>query len=471
MRKIPNHCLIAAIAIGVAAPPKVAGAMSLMDAYSLALGHDPTFLAAVKARDAGASLIPIARASLLPSIHYSQNYAPSNHQSVTSTRTGFYGDTSQITEDRKYSSHSAAITLRQPILDYESWEKYRQSTIQALFEDARLRAGIQDLAYRLLSSYIGVLYASDQLALANEQKNAYSKQLVANQATFTAGESTLTDVIETQAQLELASTSASDALDQLNNAQALYESIVGAPIALVRPSPLKNPLVVKPLQPSSLAEWKSSVVVSNADLTAERFSLQSAQSQIAIEKSRHYPRLELYASHMQNRSDTVTTYQQRYRTNTIGLQLSIPIFTGGGVSAQVERAISSYESARYTVQAKETNVLNQLELEYNFVSRGKARIDAHCAAVKAAKTRVTATRRSIIGGERRNLDLIDAERQYFLARRDLAKARYEYLLSLFKLHYLAGAVDTSLLEEFSRAFILDEPTQQGGTKQPISSQK
>lgn len=456
MPKIRMHrCLFAAaIYSGVCAFCVQAEAMSLMDAYALALGHDPTFLAAVKARDAEAHIVPIARAGLLPSIHYAQTYAPSNDQTITSTRTGFFGSTTRVSENRSYSSYAAAVTLRQPLVDYEHWEKYRQSTVQVRSEDARLRARTQELAYRLLTGYIGVLYASDQLELANEQTISYSKQLTVNKLTYSAGESTVTDIIETRAQLDLSVVSALDAKDQLDNAQTLYESIVGAPIEFVRPSPLKEPFEVKPLHPPSLTEWKSIASARNHDLAADRLNLASTQSQIQIEKSRHYPRLELYASHVQNRSDTIATYEQRYRTNTIGIQLTIPIFNGGGVSASVERALNNYESARHTVQAKSTDILNKTEQEYNFVIRGQARIQAHEAAVKAARTRIVATQNSIAGGERRNLDLLDAERQYFTARRNLARTKYEYLLSLSKLHYLSGTLDDQIMLDLSRLFTL-----------------
>ncbi|MGP6219408.1 TolC family protein, partial [Pseudomonas paraeruginosa] len=170
-----------------------AQALGLLDAYQLAVRHDPTFQAALHERRAGGENRAIGRAGLLPSLRYDYNKAR-NDSTVSQ------GD---ARVERDYRSYASTLSLEQPLFDYEAYARYRQGEAQALFADEQFRGRSQELAVRLFAAYSETLFAREQVALAEAQRRALENQLAFNQRAFEEGEGTRTDLLETRARLSL----------------------------------------------------------------------------------------------------------------------------------------------------------------------------------------------------------------------------------------------------------------------------
>jgi len=217
------------VALSVLFAPASALAIGVLDAYSLALQKDPTFLAALKEKEAGDENKNIGLAGLLPKVSLNYQNSPKNWQKVTSPQAVniFSNETIDVTTRQQYRSYSGSVTLTQPLIDYAAYARYRSGVAQTLMSDERFRGKFMDLAVRVVSAYVDVAYARDQIALAEAQKTAYQEQLALNDRLLNAGEGTVTDVSETQARFSLAEAQAIEARDALDAAQRELEVMIG----------------------------------------------------------------------------------------------------------------------------------------------------------------------------------------------------------------------------------------------------
>ncbi|MDD0976092.1 TolC family outer membrane protein [Pseudomonas fontis] len=436
--------LSCALLLGLSLP---ASALDLGDAYALALRNDPTFHAAIAERDAGLENRAIGRAGLLPNLSYRYNSARNDSEV---TQTNQFGDN---TSQRDYRSYSSTLTLQQPLFDWAAWADYRQGVAKALLADERFRGQSQALAVRLFGAYSDALFANEQIALAQAQRRAYAEQLKLNERLIKGGEGTRTDVLETRARYELAQAQEIEASDNLDAALRSLQSIIGEPLEVADLAPLAGHFRVQPLQPARFDAWRDLAVANNAELASQRHALDAADQAIERQRAGHLPSLSAYASKGRSSSSSESSYNQRYDTDTIGIQLSMPLFAGGGVSASTRQATAQRDNVRYQLDGQIAETLNELRKQFNLCTSSTAKVRAYELAVDSASELITATRKSVAGGERVNLDVLNAEQQLYSARRDLAQARYDYMRAWLQVRYLAGTLEASDLQQLNNYFV------------------
>lgn len=423
-----------------------AQALDLGDAYALALRNDPAWQGAIAERAAGVENLAIGRAGLLPKLSYRYNRA--RNDSEVTQRSPF----GNVTTQRDYRSYSSTLTLEQPLFDYAAWSAYRQGVAQAALADERLRGRGQELVVRLFQAYSEALFANEQIGLAQAQRRTYAEQLTLNERLLKGGEGTRTDLLETRARFELAQAQEIEAGDSLDAALQALQAIIGEPVTVEDLAPLAARFTVQPLTPARFEPWRDLAVARNAELASQRHGLEVAEHNVERQRAGHLPSLSAYASSGVSSSSSESSYNQRYDTDSIGLQLSVPLFAGGGVSASVRQAQAQRDAAGFELDAQLRDTVNQLRRQFNLCASSTAKIRAYDLAVGAAGALVEATRKSVAGGERVNLDVLDAEQQLYSARRDLAQARYDYLRAWLKLRYLAGVLDAGDLNALNGYF-------------------
>ena len=417
-------------------------ALGLLQAYDLAIRNDPTFQAAIEERAAGEENRALGRSALLPTLSWNYNNSR-NESEVTqaSTRT-----------DRDYRSYAATLTLQQPLLDYEAYARFRQGAAQALFSDERFRSKSQYLAVRLLSAYSQALLAQERIELSRAQKRAFAERLQLNQRLLKGGEGTRTDVLETQARLSMAVAEEIEAQDNQDAALRELEAMLGEPLQIGELAPLAAHFAIAPLEPRRFESWRELALANNPELASQHHALTSAEYEVERKRAGHLPKLSLYASSRQTSSDSESTYNQKYDTNSVGIQLTVPLFAGGSVSASTRQAARQLSQAQYELDAQTASTLVDLRKQYNLNSSAAAKVRAYEMAVESAGALVQATQKSVSGGERVNLDVLDAEQQLFSAKRDLAEARYAYLLARVQLRYYAGVLNEGDLRQVAGYF-------------------
>jgi len=423
-----------------------AQALGLLDAYDLALRNDPTFQAAIQEREAGEENRAISRAGLLPNLSWSYNNSRNESEVTQSTAVG------NVTSDRDYRSYASTLTLQQPLLDYEAYARFRQGTAQALMADERFRGKSQELAVRVLSAYSQALLAQERIELSRAQKRAFAERLQLNDRLLKGGEGTRTDVLETQARLSLAQAEEIEALDTQDSALRELEAIVGQPLQIEELAPLARQFAIPPLEPNRFDTWRELAMANNPELKSQHHALDVAAYEVERKRAGHMPKVSLYASSRQTSSDSESSYNQKYDTNSVGIQVSLPLFAGGGVSASTRQAAHQLSQAQYELDAQTSATLVELRKQFNLNTSGAAKVRAYEMAVSSATALVTATQKSVSGGERVNLDVLDAEQQLYTARRDLANARHAYLLARIQLKYYAGLLNEQDLQALAGYF-------------------
>ncbi|WP_460418468.1 TolC family outer membrane protein [Pseudomonas sp. microsymbiont 2] len=445
MKKYPLIGLLVACAW---LPTATQAAMGPFQVYEQALRRDPTYLAAFKAREAGQEYRAIGRAGLLPSLSYSYNKGRNDSE------VRYLGDSRRQKEDRNYDSMGSTFILQQPLFDYEAYSSYRKGVAQALFADESFRDQSQQLLVRVMTSYTQALFAQDQIAISVASKQAYRQQFQQNQRLFDAGEGTRTDILEAQARYELADAEEIQARNDQDAALRELGALIGEPAVRVEElAPLRVGFALPMVDPSGYEAWQERALANNPQLASSRQALEVARYEVERNRAGHLPKVTAFATSRRQESDSGNTYNQRYDTNTVGIEVSVPIFAGGGVMASTRQASRHLEQAEYELDGNTRSALIELRKQYNACQSGASRLRAYERALVAAEALVVSTRKSVQGGERVNLDVLNAEQQLATTRRDLAQARYDYLLAWIKLHYQAGVLSETQLARVDEAFI------------------
>lgn len=425
-------------------PIKTVSALGLMQAYEAALSNDAIFRAAVHESEAGQQFKVIGRASLLPVLSgtYSTNY-------VDADRT-FTGRTDQLT----YRNETAVLQLRQPVVNFESFARYKQGQAQTSAADAQFVTRNQDLIVRLAAAYMDARFAEDQLALTSAQMGSYAEQRLTNERLFEKGEGTRTEMLETQARFDLAEAQVIEARDNLTNARNVLAAIVGEEIRLV--NPLLDDFRSKPMLPTSFEEWKEIALGQNPEIVSQRHSVEVARQEINKQRAGHAPRVDLVGSINKSMSDNVLFVGLDTFSRSIGVQVNVPLYAGGMVDAMTSQAVSNHQRAKAELDSRTDQVLIELRRQFNLNLSSLRRIDALVSSVSSRSVLLEATKKSAVGGTRTNIDILNAQQQFFEARLDLMQARYNYLLSYLRLRKAAGTVDIRDLQEVARYFVSRE---------------
>jgi protease secretion system outer membrane protein len=423
-------------------------AMGPFDIYEQALRNDPVFLGAIKERDAGLENRAIGRAGLLPRLGYNYN---KGHN--TSKATSLDERARNKTDDRSYNSYGSTLTLQQPLLDYEAYAAYRKGVAQSLFADENFRGKSQELLVRVLDNYTKALFAQDQIDIAQAKKKAYEQQFQQNEHMFKQGEGTRTDILEAESRYELATAEEIEARNEQDAALRELGALVGVPAVDISDlAPLDQNFQTFALMPANYDTWHELAISNNPNLASQRQAVEVARYEVERNRAGHLPKVSAYASMRQNESESGNTYNQRYETNTIGFEVNVPLYAGGGVSASTRQASRTMEQAEYELDGKTRETLIELRRQFSACLSGVNKLRAYQKALSSAEALVVSTKQSILGGERTNLDALNAEQQLFTTRRDLAQARYDYLMAWTKLHYYAGTLNEQDLARVDEAF-------------------
>lgn len=405
-----------------------AQAMDLMQAYEAALKNDPAYQAARYVNEAGQESRNLGRSALMPTV--SGSYSGTQNRTTVDE----FGKTSA----KDYLSRSATVQVRQPLFSLEALARYKQGAAQSRYASAVFDSQTQEVILRVSGAYLEALLKEYQLALAKVERDAYIEQRNVNELLFKKGEGTRTDVLETQSRLDLAEAQVLEAQDALATTRDTLAGIVGSDVDFL--SPLRGDFRVTATGLETYQHWKELALNQNPDLRALLQAIDVNQQEVNKQKSGHFPRLDAIGTYGTSAAESLSTINQDQKVRSIGFQLNVPIFSGGATSASTRQAVANREKAKADYEAQIDKVLTELRKNHNQMISSVARIDALEKAVASAKLLIAATEQSIKGGVRINLDLLNANRQLYTAQRDLAQARFGYLLANLRMRAGAGVL-------------------------------
>jgi outer membrane protein len=442
-RPVVNTLYVAVAMLALIGGP--AQSADLLEIYHLAQQSDPTFEAARYAYDAALQKIPEARAGLLPVVSANAN---GNQTRATTEFTGSGPDT------RPVRSWAWTVQLTQPLLRFGNL--YALSEAQGIVEQAKAQYVLaeQNLIVRVAQAYFDVEVAEEGIAVADAQLRAMEEQLAQAQHGFKAGTSTITDVHEAQSHSDSARAQKVAASNDLEAKRAELEKIVGQlsqPLAALKPEThFSSP------QPANPQEWIDQARYNNPGVHSQEAVLATAEATIKKNRSDHLPTLDLVGSYGTNSaSGSVSNpvdFANRTRSKQVGLQLTIPIFSGGATNARVTEAIANKFKARADLEAARRQAATDARVAYAGVMNGLSQIEALDSAVVSGKSAVKGNRIGYRVGIRINLDVLNTEQQLYTAQRDLTKARYDTLLQGLKLKAAGGSLSEADLQDLNRLF-------------------
>jgi len=415
-------------------------AMDLLQVYQAAQREDATLKAARAYASAERERLPQAKAQMLPNI--SANLSMTNNQLESST-TNFLGN--EQTVNLGYPSSNKTVSLRQAIYRPQLAAQYRQAQAQIDDAQAALTQEEQNLAVRVSSAYFEAMLTHDQLALVLSQQATYSTQLDAARKALAAGSGTRTDIDDAQARLDMNLALEIEARQNVTYTLQQLQTLINQPIDKLAKLNLASFELIVP-QPNNVEHWMALIEQNNPQIQSLRARVEVARQEIAKTKSGHYPTLDAVAQWTQSESENVTNTNSRYTNNLIALQLNIPVFSGGYVNSSIRQAQAVLERAEQTLEASRRDLGQRVHKEFRGVTENIPKIKALEQALKSADQLVLSSRKSFQAGSRTLLDILNAEQQRVLVLRDLAQARYMYLISKVRLQALVGGADEVVAE-------------------------
>ncbi|MBL8396778.1 MAG: TolC family outer membrane protein [Candidatus Accumulibacter sp.] len=424
-----------------------AWASDLLQVYRQALSYDAQYAAARAAAEMGREKQPQALAGLLPVISGTGNasWNDSRYQAISSS------GSSQDYKGR-YDSKGYGVSLTQPLFRWQNFLLYDQAKLLIMQSEANFAQAGQELILRVAQAYFDVLLAIENLRAVQANKAAISQQLAQAKKNFEVGTATITDTYESQSRYDLAVAQEINAESELEvKRYALRVLIGGDPGELSR---LKPKAVLDPPQPPEMQPWVDAAESGNFAVQAQQAAAEAAKKSIDINRAGHYPTLDAVANYNKSYGpgqfgigEINTTSRQ------VGVQLNVPIFQGGAVNSRTREAAARYTAEMSALDhAKRTAGLNARQA-YLGVVNGLAGVNALEAALRSGLSSLESNRLGYEVGVRINIDVLNAENQVYLTRRDLEKARFDTLMAELKLKAAVGTLSETDLERINALLV------------------
>jgi len=421
-----------ALALFVVAPCAFAGATDLLTLTREALINDPTYSAARYAQLAATEAVPQARSNLLPNVSASVGDAANRYD--------FRSENQLLLPsfEKTFNSWGPALNFSVPLYSAPLWEGLTQAKLSVKQSEAQLAQARSDLLVRVAQAYFDVLAAQDALTALRENKKAVSEQLAQAKREFEVGTKTIVDTHEAKARYDQIDAQEQVARGDLAVKQSALRAIVGHdPGELQR---LRDPIQLDPPKPNDIETWAHNAEETNYSVMAARAASEIAHHQTKRAHDAYLPSVNVTGGIQYQRS-TGSLYipvSNNTTGSSLGITLTVPVFTGGAIQSQVREALAREERADQDLELARRTAAQAARQAYTGVDYGLAQVQALESAEVSAKTQLDSTRLGYQVGVRINLDVLNANTQLFNTQRDLKKARYDFLINGLKLKAAAG---------------------------------
>jgi outer membrane protein len=247
----------------------------------------------------------------------------------------------------------------------------------------------------------------------------------------------ITDVQEAQAAFDLATANEIQAVNQVDLALEALREVIGEYAQQLEPLGERMPLLSP--DPTDIEVWTQQALTQNLEIEAQRALVRQAAEEIKRQRAGHYPTLDIVGSYGEQSSGGRFGATEIDFT-ALGLQLNVPLFSGGLVSSQVREAAHRYQESLQVLEQTARGIQRRTRDAYLGVESGISRVKALKQAVLSNQTSVEATKAGFEVGTRTTVDVVAAEQGLFRARRDYARARYDYLVNALRLRQAAGSL-------------------------------
>jgi outer membrane protein len=437
-------------AFGFAAVAGPAAGEDLLQIYRDALTSDPTLAAARSTYAATQELLPQARSGLLPvlSLLGNANYQKFNETVHIDPTLG------QRDFDQRFPLYGYTVQATQPLFRMQNWITFEQSKTQVGQGEYVLASAQQDLIVRVVQAYLDVLLAQFTIELTESQKAAVSENLAQAKRNFEVGVATITDTNDAQAKYDQIVAQELQVQNDLDNKNAALRAIIGrAPKALKRFERGFEPQLPSP---NALEAWIEKSIHDNYQVKIAQANYDIATLEVDRQRAGHLPTVDLVANFNQTyqggaaSTNISANFAQDTRTGVIGVQLNVPIYTGGLVNSRVRQAVANLDAARQNLEGARRAAQLLAQISFAGVTSGVAQVKALEQAVKSAQVSYDSNKLGLEVGVRTNLDVLNQQQQVYQTRFNLAQAYYNFVISALKLKQAAGTLSDEDVEQVNR---------------------
>lgn len=424
-------CLLLHIATGAQTVSDVPEAPNLSQLYILALENDSTFRASKENYEATVLQPKISRSKLLPQITLAVNRQRLTDQKIR----GEIFRSTNTSDFPAYSIDSHAISITQTLFRRDYYIELDQSKSEAERALLELESARQDLIIRLAEAYFGILSAQAQRDFANARKDTVKKQFDRAQQRLRVGLSDIADSKEAQTAYELATADALAAENTLRVKELALNSIIKRDIKSVAPLTEQIP-VVKP-SPENPETWVSIALEKNLDLLSQKITTAIAAAEIKLQKAGYFPSIDLYARHNE-RDVRGGPSPNSARSNELGVEIEVPIFSGGDTYYRSKQAVHNYNSSLEELERIHRETDQNMRETYLNVITDISRIDAFKRAQEAAQISYQSNASGFNVGKRSSLDVLLAIEELFEAKNNYTDTRHQYILDTLRMKRASG---------------------------------
>jgi outer membrane protein len=452
----------ATLTLSLLALASTAGAKDLQGVFEDALHNDPVIKQANANRLATREARPQAWAAVLPQFNgtagvtrdHTSGFQGQIAEVGTATNTSLVVVTLPETIDT--TTKTWALNLRSNLFSWTNWMQIKAASKEVAQAEATYEAAEQDLILRVATAYFVVLAADDTLLANQAALEAISRQLDQANKRFEVGLIAITDVQEARSAHDTAAATVIAAKRALATDIYRLQEITGQQYDhLSKPDP-QMPLAGP--DPLDASRWVDISLAQNPTLVASRLGADVARENVRSAIGGHLPTLDLVAgrSYTEGNSDQVlqgeafSGVNNKFNDRQIGLQLTVPIFSGGFTQSKVRENEYRWQAAKEAVVASSRATERAARDSYLGVISGIARVQALRQAQESAETALRATEAGYEVGTRTAVDVLNARRTLAQAQSDYAGSRYDYIVSVLQLREAAGTLDRAQLLEINK---------------------
>lgn len=442
MRPIqPSRSL--AVALGFLLFSGTSWSVDLLQVYREALVNDAQYTAARATAEAGREKLPQGLAGLLPVIGGTANtvWNENKYRVDHAARTG-----------KEYNTNAYNVSLTQPLFRWQNVIQYDQAKWQVVQTEANFAQASQDLILRVAQAYFDVLNAQENLKAVRATKQSIALQREQARKNFEVGTATITDTHEAQSRYDLASAQELAGENDLEVKRYVLRQIVGKEVGELHR--LKADAVLHPPQPASMEQWVAAAEKDSFTVQAQQAAAEVAGRDVERVRAGHYPTLDVVANYGKTNGALSISSNSGLETDVrnIGLQLNIPLFQGGAVNSRTREAIANRTASEAALESARRTASLAARQSFLGVVNGLAQVQALNAALVSSTSALESNKLGYEVGVRISIDVLNAEQQVYITKRDLAKARFDTLLAQLKLKAAVGALSERDLEQINPLF-------------------
>ena len=447
--KFMNKKLLLSLIVSLVSCLNSANGIDLFETYVKSVAYNADYLKAIASNLAGQEQENIARAALLPQI------------AASAQLTENYFDQGGV--QAWYHQPIYAATLNQVIFDFSKFSTYSKGKFASQLSDLQLINSRQQLMVSVGQAYFDVLYATDTLLATQKTKTALEKQMNQSKKAFEVGGVTIADVNDALAGFDAAAAQEIQDTTNLIYKKNIFRNLTGIDPEQIQP--IQDDINLLLPNPSNVDSWSQLAESGNLNVLIAAKQLVMAREDISISRGGHVPIISLIGQYQYQDTGGVDASNANaaqmqalsgaggvsplasYATGAIGLQISLPISSGGGISATVRQAIDNYEGSQQQLSSVERQIDQNIRNAYWQVQNGVSIVLAQKAALKSAKSKLDSDQLGYQVGIRNSVDLVNSQKDYYRTFQNYQQSRYQYLMAQLQLEYLSGTINEQFMQK------------------------